>query len=95
MRGNRICVIDNESVEIRAIMWVLIRLGDGYVIESEVRLSEQTEEEIICQNREIRIVCILSRGRNQFTSDIEFDIYINVCIVIGTYNNSKLFWWAG
>ena len=55
-------------------MIMLTRLRDNDAIDSDVTLTEQTVEEIICHARELRIVHILSRTQNQITSDVEFDI---------------------
>jgi len=54
-------------------MIMLTRLRDGDDIESDVILTEEGVEKFICHAREIRNVHILSRGRDEFTSDIEFD----------------------
>ena len=42
-------------------------------------------EEIIGHARVVRKVHILSRGRDQFILDVEFDIENNVRVVIGIY----------
>ena len=55
-------------------MIMLALLQDGDAIESDVTLTEEGVEEIICPDREVRKGHKLFRDRNQFTSDIEFDI---------------------
>ena len=72
MRVCRVCVIGHDSLEIIAITIIPSRLCDGEAIESEVTLTEQGVEEIICHAREVRIVNIPSRGRDQFNSDLGF-----------------------
>ena len=47
-------------------------------------------EEIICHARVVRKIHILSRGRYQFTSDVQFDIYIDVRVVIGRYKKFQI-----
>jgi len=73
MRDCFSCAVGHQSFEIRAIMIMLTRLRDGDDIESDVILTEEGVEKFICHAREIRNVHILSRGRDEFTSDIEFD----------------------
>jgi len=65
-----------------AVKIMLTRLRDGDAIESDVTLTEWRLEEIICHAPGVRKVHILSRGRCQFTPDMELDIEINVRIVI-------------
>jgi len=55
-------------------MILLARLSDGDAIENDVILTEQRLKEIIGHGREFRKVHILSRSRNQFNSDVDFDI---------------------
>jgi len=68
-------------------MIALARLRYCDAIENDVTLTEQGVEEIIYYARVDRKVHILSRGRDQFISDVEFDIEINVRIFIGWYKN--------
>jgi len=55
-------------------MIVLARLHDDDTIESDVTLTEQRVEEIFGHTRRVSKVHILSRRRDQFTPDVEFDI---------------------
>jgi len=48
------------SLEIGAVMIMLTRLRDGDAIESDVTLTEQRVEEIICHAREVRKFHIFS-----------------------------------
>ena len=47
-------------------------------------------EEIIGHGREVRKVYILSRSRDQFTLDVEFDIEMYVPIFIGRYKKFQI-----
>jgi len=47
-------------------------------------------EEIIRHALGVRKVHVLSRGRDQFTPDIKFDIEINVRVVIGWYKKFQI-----
>ena len=55
-------------------MTVLARLCDGDAIESDVTLTEHRVEEIIGHGCEVGKVHILSRSRDKFNQDVEFDI---------------------
>ena len=83
--GFHICAIGHQILEICTIMMVLTLLRFEDEVESDVTLSEQRMEEIIDHARDFRKIYISSRGRDQFTSDLEIDIEINVRIVIGRY----------
>jgi len=85
MRGYRIRDVGQKNLEVRGIKILLTRLRDGDAIESDVSLIQQRVVEIIGHGREVREVHILSGSRDQFTPDVEFDIQINVSIVIGRY----------
>ena len=64
--------------------------ADGDAIESDGRLNKQRLEEIIGDARDVRKAHILSQGLNQFTPDVEFDIWINLRIVIGRYKKLQI-----
>jgi len=81
LRGNYIVAVGQERHEIKTIIIVVARLRDGYAIESEATKPEQRVEKIIVHGRVVSRVHILPRTRNQFTSDIEVDIEINIGIV--------------
>ena len=53
---------------------MLAGLRDVDSIESDVTFTEFEVEEIICHARVVRKVHILSRGRYQYTSDVQFGI---------------------
>jgi len=71
-------------------MIVLTRLRDGETIDSDVTLTEQGVEEIIGHARVVRKVRMLSRSRDQFTPDDEFDIETKVRVVIGKYKKFQI-----
>ena len=68
---------------------VLARLLDGVAIEYDFTLTEQSLEEIIFHGRVVCKVHIFLRTQDQFTSDVEFDIEIYLCIV-GRYKNFQI-----
>ena len=72
-------------------MIMLTRLRDVDTIESDVTLTEQGWEEIICHAREVRIVHILSRGLKQFNPNVQFDIEIKVVSLSAGIKNSRSF----
>jgi len=53
---------------------MLAGLRDVNAIECDVIFTEKGVEEIICHARVVRKIHILSRGRFQFTPDVQFDI---------------------
>jgi len=71
-------------------MIALNRLGDGDAIESDVTLTEQGVEEIIGHDPVVRKIYINSRGTDQFTTDLEFDIEIDVRVVIDRYKKFQI-----
>jgi len=54
-------------------MVIITRLGNGVAFERDVTLTEQGVVEINCYARGVRKIHILSRGRSQFTSDVDCD----------------------
>jgi len=64
---------------------MLAGLRDVDAFKGDVTLTEEGVDEIICHARVVRKIHILSRQVYQFTSDVQFGIYINVCVVIGRY----------
>ena len=74
MRGCRVCAIVHKGLEIRAIMIVVACLRIGDAIDGDVIFTEQRKKEITGHTRGVRKVHILSRSRNQFNSDVEFDL---------------------
>ena len=66
-------------------MIVFVCVRDGDTIDSDVTLTDQGVEKIIGHGREVCKVHILSRSPDQFSPEVDFDIYIYVRIVIGRY----------
>jgi len=64
MCGSRIGVLGQVSLEIRAIIIVIVRLGVCGNTENDVTLTEERVEEIIDDGRVVRNVHIIPRTRD-------------------------------
>jgi len=64
MRGCRIGAVDQENLEIRAIITVLARFLDCEAIESEVTFTEELVEEIFGDGPVVRSIHILPGTRD-------------------------------
>ena len=64
MCGSRIGVLGQVSLEIRAIIIVIVRLGVCGNTENDVTLTEERVEEIIGDGRVVRNVHIIPRTQD-------------------------------
>ena len=71
------------GLEKRSIVIEFGGLGYGHDVQGFNTLIEERVQKIICHSREIGVVQICAVRLNQFTSDIEFYIEVDVRVIIG------------